>query len=105
MTVPVLNVERHWECASCDATHVTKRADVHTPMHPCRGLKGLTMPFLPAGTKAKNVAVEREDYVGAEHVQVDGDGRPIMSVITVRDDGQDCTVYAPAAVASAKSRN
>lgn len=55
-----------------------------------------------AGTSAKIVAVEREDYVGTDLVQTDGEGRPIMSVVTVRDDGQDCMVFAPTATAKAK---
>jgi hypothetical protein len=42
-------------------------------------------------------AQEREDYVGKELVQTDGEGRPIMSVITTRDEGQDCAVLAPTA--------
>jgi len=27
------------------------------------------------------------------------DGRPVMNVTTIRDDGQDCTVFAPTATA------
>jgi hypothetical protein len=49
------------------------------------------------GTRACVRAVAREDYVGSEDVQYDGDGRPVMSVVTERDDGQDCAVFAPAA--------
>lgn len=51
--------------------------------------------MVPEGTRCDVYAVEREDYVGKEHVQTDGDGRPIMSVITEREDGQDCAVLAP----------
>jgi len=42
-------------------------------------------------------AREREDYVGTEKVQTDEDGRPVMSVVTTRDNGQDTAVYAPVA--------
>jgi len=56
--------------------------------------------MVPAGTHCKVVAVEREDYVGRELVQTDGNGRPVMAVQTIRDDGMDCAVLAPCATAS-----
>lgn len=62
-------------------------------------MKGLTAPMVPAGIKAKVEAVERPDYVGKELVQTDGEGKPIMSLVTTRDDGQDVTVFAPTATA------
>jgi hypothetical protein len=58
--------------------------------------------MIQAGVKAKVKAVEREDYIGQEEVQYDGEGRPIQSVITTRDEGQDCTVYAPMATAGGR---
>lgn len=67
------------------------------PMHTCRGLTGLAVPMVPEGTAAKVEAVEREDWIGSEQVQTDAEGRPVMAVVTTRDDGQDCTVYAPCA--------
>lgn len=88
---------RNWECPNCTATHTTREALPHTPFHSCKGLRGLSVPFVAAGTRCKIEAVEREDYINGEHVQTDGEGRPVMSVITTRDNGQDCTVYAPAA--------
>jgi hypothetical protein len=54
--------------------------------------------MVPAGTRAKVYAREREDYIGDELVQLH-EGRPVMSVITERDEGQDCAVFAPTAVA------
>jgi hypothetical protein len=60
-------------------------------------LRGLTAPFVPEGTKCKVESKEREDYVGKELVQTDGEGRPVMSVVTTRDEGQDCAVMAPTA--------
>lgn len=94
-----------WECPSCDLQQVTREARPHTRMHACRGLAGLTVPMVPAGTRAEHRPAEREDYIGRERVQyAPGTGRPVMSVQTVRDDPagdtvEDCTVYAPTAVA------
>lgn len=68
-----------------------------TPHHTCKGMKGLTVPMVLDGTKVKHEVIERGDYIGGEHVQTDGEGRPVMSVVTTRDDGQDCTVFAPTA--------
>lgn len=99
--VPILAVERRWVCPNCDEQSVTRRADVHTQMHTCRGLLGLTAPMVPAGTAAKTEAVERGDYIGEDDVQVaPADGRPYMSVITTRDEGTDVAVFAPVATAS-----
>lgn len=100
MNIPILQPpERRWECPSCDLTQVTRRRDVHTEFHHCSGLAGLWTPMVSAGTRAEHRAVEREDYIGKELVQY-ADGRPVMSVVTVRDDGQDCTIFAPAAAGS-----
>lgn len=60
----------------------------------------MTSPMILEGTKVKIEAVEREDYVGDENVQLDGESRPIMAVITTRDEGQDCLVFAPTASGS-----
>jgi hypothetical protein len=103
MKAPVLlGTERRWACPNCNLTDVTNDPRVHTRFHSCRGLKGLTAPMVPAGTKCKVEAVERGDYVGKEDVQYDGDGKPIMSVVTTRDEGQDCAVLAPTAQVDAK---
>jgi hypothetical protein len=59
--------------------------------------------MVPAGTRAKVVAVEREDYIGSELVQTDADGRPVMAIVTTRDEGQDCTVLAPCATARSQA--
>ncbi|TAJ21844.1 MAG: hypothetical protein EPO65_00660 [Dehalococcoidia bacterium] len=104
MSLPgvLLAPEHHWTCPNCSATHVTREARPHTPFHSCRGLRGLTAPFVAAGTKAKVEAREREDYVGADRAAVDGEGRPVMSVVTTRDTGQDCAVLAPCATATSE---
>ena len=100
MTAGVLaKVEHRWECPACGRQHVTHRADAHTPLHQCPKLRGAWAPFVAAGVKAKLTLHEREDYVGRDHglVQTDGYGRPVMSVTTTRDDGEDCHVFAPVA--------
>jgi len=100
--IPLLVAEQRWSCPNCDLTEVTHEAEPHSRFHACRGLRGLTAPMVPDGTRCKVEAVEREDYVGKEMVQTDGEGRPVMSVVTTRDNGQDCTVYAPCATARAE---
>lgn len=91
---------RHWVCPNCTATHVTREALPHTPFHPCRGMGGLTAPFVEDGVAAKVEAKVREDYVGTERIPAEIGGRPIMSIVTTRDDGQDCAVFAPVATAT-----
>jgi hypothetical protein len=99
----IITPEHRWECPNCPQTHVTYGTHHHTAFHSCRGLKGLTAPFVLAGTKAKVETREREDYIGTENVTTDGDERPIMAVITTRDDGQDCAVMAPSATTSGEA--
>jgi len=98
----LLAVERRWECPACDATDVTREHAPHTRFHACRGLAGLTAPMVPAGTRCKAEAIEREDYIGGEAVQYDGNGRPVMSVRITRDDGTDVAVYPPTATANGR---
>lgn len=95
--LPLLTREHRWECPNCDLQQITHEAEPHTRFHSCPGLRGLTAPMVPAGTRCKVEAVDREDYVGRELVQTDVDGRPVMSVQTTRDDGTDLAVYAPTA--------
>lgn len=94
---PILTPERHWYCPNCTYVDVTHEAQPHTRMHTCPGLRGLTAPMVPAGIKCKVEAVEREDYIGKEDVRRDGEGRPIMAVVTTRNDGNDLVVFAPTA--------
>lgn len=95
-----VTLRRRWHCVGkfCDSKAST--VDGKTPMHPCRAAGGLMVPLVPEGTAGKLEAVERGDWVGAELVQTDAEGRPVMSVVTTRDDGMDCTVYVPTATAS-----
>lgn len=94
--IPILAPESRWECPNCPATDVTFEARPHTRFHACAGLKGLTAPMVPAGTRCKVEAHEREDYIGnGQLVTTDGDGMPVMSVEVTRDDGNDIAVMAP----------
>jgi len=103
VSIPLLVPEQRWSCPNCELKQVTHEAEPHTRFHACPGLRGLTAPMLPDGMKAKVEAVEREDYVGGDDVQVDGEGRPIMSVITTREDGQDCVALASCATAGVEN--
>lgn len=94
----IFQKENYWECPNCDLQDVTYQSGPHSRMHNCRGMAMLSVPMVPAGTKCKIESHEREDYIGDEIVQTDNDGRPIMSVTTTRDDGEDCVVYAPMVV-------
>ena len=101
MNVPLLIAEQHWECPNCPAQHVTRISEPHTPFHPCPGLSGMLAPYVTAGTRCKVEAVTRGDYTAGEKgLRYDGDGRPIMSVVTTRDDGQDCAVFPGIATAT-----
>jgi glutamate dehydrogenase/leucine dehydrogenase len=50
--------------------------------------------------KGRLEVVERGDYVGDDVPQTDGEGRPVAQVVTHRDNGQDCTIFAPCATAN-----
>jgi hypothetical protein len=86
-----------WYCPNCDAE--ARTVDAALPMHACGGIKGLVAPLVLSGTKAKTETRDREDYVGKELVQTDAEGRIVMSSVTTRDDGEDCTVYVGTAQA------
>jgi Zn-finger nucleic acid-binding protein len=95
--IPILQPPvRRWYCPNCKATAETRQIN-QVPGHLCPRLRGLAVPFLPVGVAAKIEARDREDYVGDELVQVDAEGRPVMSIVTTRDEGQDCIVLAPTA--------
>lgn len=92
-----------WYCPQCSS--LARTVDSKIPMHPCRGIKGLMAPLIPIGTKGESKSVERQDYIGKETVQRDSDGRPVMAVLTTRDEGQDCTVFAPCASLSVQGED
>lgn len=86
-----------WECPNCSFTDVTHDARPHSRFHACAGLNGLIAPMVPAGSKVRVTAVQREDYIGTETVG------PVMAVKTERADGSnDVAVFAPTATAQAK---
>jgi hypothetical protein len=95
----LLHAEARWSCPNCTTTAVTHQPNA-AKYHHCRGLRGLWVPMVADGTKAKVVALEREDYVGRELVQTDATGRPVMAVHVVTDQTQSAVIYAPTATAS-----
>ena len=101
MSVPILNPVRQWYCPNCHLEDTTREARPHSRMHVCPKLRGLSAPMLPKGTAAKVTANEREDYVGTDDVFLH-DGRPVMNIVTTRDEGQDCMVFAPTAHATVR---
>lgn len=102
VAVPLLVRVIDWVCPNCSTTSQTEEPRPHSQMHWCPGLRGLYAPMVPAGTKAKVEARDREDYVGNDLVQTDENGRPVMSIVTTRDNGEDVRVLAPTAVLRAK---
>ena len=101
---PLLHRTIHWSCPNCTTRDVTTEVEPHTRFHACRGLRGLTSPLVEDGVRCAVTAVDREDYVGGESVQRDGEGRPVMAVVTTRDDGQDRAVFAPTATLTGHRR-
>jgi hypothetical protein len=95
----VLKTMTEWVCPNCTMTDATYETRPHSQMHSCPGLHGILAPFVRAGVKCKVEAHQREDYIGGEIVRTDDRGRPIMSVTTTREDGEDVMVFAPTASA------
>lgn len=93
---------RRWYCPACGLQDVTKTVQMVVPGHVCPRTRGLSIPLVPEGVAAKVEVREREDYVGADagKVQLDPElHRPVMSVVTTRDNGNDAQVYVPVATA------
>jgi hypothetical protein len=86
---------RYWYCPNCDAE--ARTVDTALPMHKCKGIVGLLAPLILRGTNAKVTVNDREDYLGRDLPQTNAEGKIVMSTTTVRDDGQDCTIYVPTA--------
>jgi len=101
MAVFALATEHRWSCPLCPTTAVTH--DQALPLHVCAGMRGLTAPLSPDGVRCKVEPLLREDYVGRELVQTDGEGRAVMAVRRTRDDGEDLTILAPCATANAEA--
>lgn len=94
-----------WVCANgCPAVDCTP-GTVANRFHACLAMGGLTSPLVPEGSRARVIAVEREDYVGQEDVQYDWNtGRAVMAIVTERPDGSnDTAVLAPTAYVRAEN--
>jgi hypothetical protein len=91
----------NWVCPACKLTDQTKQHGYHVRYHTCPKMRFLSAPMVRQGTAAKLVVHEREAYIGKELVQYDPEQhRPLVSLETVRDNGNDLIVYAPTATAS-----
>ena len=88
-----------WYCPSCHREDRTKIAAPHSHYHQCSKLRGAWVPFVEEGIKAGIKVNRRGDYVGTDLVTTDGEGNPVMSVTTERNDGEDCAIFAPCATA------
>lgn len=93
-----LALHKDWVCVRDCGSHA-RTYDDKLPHHRCKRMGGLMVALIPVGQKAKVEAIERQDYVGDDIVDYT-DGRVIMSTVVTRDDGQDCTAYAPCATAT-----
>lgn len=103
MSLPILRHPIiHWECERCPALAQTNDVPLtSTRFHGCAALGGAQLPMTQRGSGARVVLREREDYIGAERVQLIN-GRPVMAAVTERPDGStDAAVYAPNAHAGA----
>lgn len=85
-----------WECPSC-GKETRVGSQFGQVVHQCPKLGGMTTPYVRKGVKAKHELVLRQDFTGSELVQKDDEGRPVQSIVTTRDQGQDVRVFAPAA--------
>lgn len=93
----MIEVNVEWECPACGKT--TEVPGVYGKVvHRCPKMGGMTTPYVRKGAKAKISLVHREDYVGNEIVQKDDQGRPVMAIVTEREDGIDTRVFAPTAI-------
>jgi hypothetical protein len=85
-----------WSCSRCQ--EMAQTVDAKIPMHHCKGMAGLLVPLTRQGDKTHQVVMDREDYVAGELVQCDANGRVVMAVKTIHNDGsEDCNVFAPTA--------
>lgn len=104
MTGPQEPPVTDWYCPRCRRTDQTRILGPHSQYHQCAAMGGAWVPFVQAGVHATLIVNHWEDYVGTgQLVTCDGNGRPVSSITTERDDGQDCHVYAPCAVADLRT--
>lgn len=97
----MIEIAVDWQCPSCGQEKQV--AGVYGKVvHRCPKLGGLVTPYVRKGVSAKHEARLREDYENGDLVQRDDAGRPVMSIVTTRDNGQDVRVFAPTATAKAR---
>ncbi len=100
----------NWYCPNCGAKDQTQEARPHQRFHTCPKLSMLTAPMVREGVSAKVELREREDYLNGEiqqtaampsmqfgPVRVRNRPKPVMSIVTTRDGGQDVRAFAPLA--------
>lgn len=88
--IPILQPPvQHWQCQHCNTRDVTR--GLPNRMHNCPGLGGIVAPLVLEEDARRTLvrARVREDYVGKDTVQADDEGRPIMAVETLREDGSN----------------
>jgi len=84
---------RDWHCPACDLRDRTQQPGVYTQFHNCPALGGIGIPLVEVrshnhNADARQVLVEREDYIGKSSAS------PVAAVRTERGDGSnDCTVF------------
>ena len=93
-----------WHCPNCNVPHVRGPSDLQGVMlHACPGKGGVSCPMIPLGTRAEIVLLAREDYEGTERgLMHHEDGRSIMAVKTVRDEGEDVVIFPGLATVTTK---
>ena len=99
MPAALLSTVTDWYCPNCGKTDQTRNTGPHIRYHTCPKLRFMSAPMVRKGTGAKVTLHERDDYVGRDIVQTDATGRPVMSIVTTRDNGNDVVVFAPTATA------
>jgi hypothetical protein len=114
-----LRPEGGFECPSCGVQQAWQPGDRVPPpghsttkLHSCPSQRGLSVPLVWVTSnfglrrgQIRSVAVEREDYVGAERgVAHDDRGRAVSAVRVERADGSnDTAVFAPTAYANRRT--
>ena len=102
MSLEITPITR-WVCQHCPTVAVTQQGETNR-MHNCPGLAWLTAPLAPEGVRVDVRVHEREDYVGKAMVRTDANGRPVMAVEQIREDGNDVWAFAECATTRAEAR-
>ncbi len=103
MNTLLVHTVTDWYCPNCGMTDQTRtETRPHVRMHPCASMDGFLAPMVLKGVKAKVEMRLWDDYEGKEHTQHNAAGRPVMSIVTTRDNGTDAVVFAPTATGRAR---